>query len=139
MEAPVIKLKQYILIPKKPKMSPGKIASQACHAAHLALNKQREYCKGYKSPMNDGPITGHGYWDVIDEWEENGMCVIVLQVKDCFKLFNVSEYLKQWDIPSWLYYDEGLTEIDPMTPTALATGVLPLDKHWIFNGLQLFK
>ena len=70
-------LVQYIFVPKKPKMSPGKIASQVAHATFLALEKFRN-CRA-----NEGCT--------ILEWKENGMCVIVLQVKNQIELHNVSK------------------------------------------------
>lgn len=33
---------QYVIIPRKPKMSTGKIASQTAHATYMALENQRE-------------------------------------------------------------------------------------------------
>lgn len=138
MEFPEIKLRQYVVVPKKPKMSPGKIASQVAHATFMALRKQDKVVYDYDNRENP-IIIGRSEWDNIDEWEENGMCVIVLQCKTTEQLSNIAKYLEQWEIPHHLYIDEGLTEVDPMTPTALATGVIPEDKHWILNGLELFK
>lgn len=125
METPTIKLRQYVIVPKKPKMSPGKIASQVAHATFMALEKQRESENAGESQQG--------------EWKRNGMCVIVLQCKTTEQLSNIAKYFEQWNIPHHLYIDEGLTEIDPMTPTALATGVLTEDQHWVLYGLPLFK
>lgn len=125
VEFPDIELKQYVIVPKKPKMSPGKIASQVAHATFMALEKQRD-------------TENHGNSQQ-GEWKRNGMCVIVLQCKTIEQLSNIAKYFEQWNITHHLYIDEGLTEIDPMTPTALATGVIPKDQHWILYGLPLFK
>jgi len=114
-----IKYKQFVIIPKKPKMSPGKIASQVAHATFMALEKENSIIK--------------------NKWKQNGMCVIVLQVKDTNQLNNMANYLKQWNISSYLYIDEGLTEVEPFTPTSLSTGILTEDKFWIFENLRLYK
>jgi len=120
-----IKFKQYVIIPKKPKMSPGKIASQVAHSTFMALEKQRE--------LNKHQI------DIIDTWKNYGMCVIILQCKTTGQLMGISKYFEQWKIPHHLYIDEGLTEVEMGTPTSLATGVLSEDKFWILSELGLYK
>lgn len=115
-----IKLKQYVIVPKKPKMSKGKAISQGCHATFMALEKQKDK-------------------KLIQKWKKEGMCVIVLQCKTTLELFGIAEYLKEWKIPHHLYIDEGITEIPMGTPTALATGVLPESKHWVFSTMKMFK
>jgi len=114
-----IKLKQFVIIPKKPKMSVGKIASQTAHATFMALEGQDK--------------------QLINEWKESGMCVVVLECKDTLQLMGIATYFKQWSIPHHLYIDEGLTEVEMGTPTALATGILREDKHWILSQLKLKK
>ena len=127
METPIIKYRQYVVVPKKPKMSKGKIASQSCHATFMALEKQRDY--------KNGAIQN----DIIDKWKKNGMCVIVLQCKDSLELFGITKYLEQWNIPHHLYIDEGLTEINMGIPTSLATGVLTEEQFWMLGTMELFK
>ncbi len=119
-----IKYKQFVVVPKKPKMSIGKVASQVAHATFMALENQNKY---------------FGAGRLKRKWKKNGMCVIVLQCKDSLELFGIAEYLKQWEISYHLYIDEGLTEVHMGNPTALATGVIPQDKFWIFETMRLFK
>ena len=121
----MIKYKQFAIIPKKPKMSSGKIASQVAHATFIALDKS------WKDDKDTNLL--------IDKWKRNGMCVIVLQCKDTNQLKDIANYLRQWEIPHHLYIDEGLTEVEPFTPTALATGILTEDKFWMFEQLKLYK
>ena len=116
---PEIKYKQFVIIPKKPRMSKGKIASQACHATFMALEKTNK--------------------EVIKEWKLNGMCVIVLQCKTPLELFGIAKYLDQWKVVNHLYIDEGLTEVEMGTPTALATGVLPEEYFWMLSQLKLYR
>ena len=118
-----IKYKQFVIVPKRPKMSKGKIASQVAHATFMALEKQES----------------HKLKHLIGDWKENGMCVIVLECDDTEQLVNIASYLDQWKVPNHIYYDEGLTEIRPMTPTALATGVLDWTHFWMLSKFKLFK
>lgn len=128
-----IKYIQYVVIPKKPRMSKGKIASQSCHASFMALENQKgnEKLLGCDERKRNSKL--------IENWKESGMCVIVLQCENEIKLHGIAKYLKQWKIPHHLYIDEGLTEIPMGTATALATGVLTEEQFWIFKELRLFK
>jgi len=115
-----IKYKQYIVVPKKPKMSKGKIASQVAHATFMALEKDK------KNPN-------------IELWKVEGMCVIVLECKDTNQLMAIDRYMEQWGVPHHMYVDEGLFGCDPFTPTALATGVLMEHQAWFLKEMKLFK
>jgi len=112
-------LKQYVIVPKKPKMSKGKIASQVAHATFMALEKTHE--------------------DLITQWKKTGMTVIVLECPTQQELLGIDKYCDQWDIPCHLYIDEGHTEIPMGTATAFATGVLKEDQQWIFSTMKMFK
>lgn len=114
-----IKYKQFVIVPKKPRMSKGKIASQVAHATFMALEKQEDKA-------------------LIETWKKNGMCAIVLQCKDSLELMGIAKYLEQWKIPNHLYIDEGLTEVNMGTPTALATGVMTEEQFWMLEQLELF-
>jgi peptidyl-tRNA hydrolase len=118
-----IKYKQFIVLPKSPKMTTGKLCSQSAHASYLALEKDI-----------DSRIHG-----ITSAWVKNGMCVIVLECKNQQQLLNLDKYLTQWNITHHVYVDEGLYGCEPFTATALATGVLTEDKFWIFENLRLFK
>lgn len=115
-----IKYKQYVILPKSPRMSKGKLCSQVAHATLMAIEKQCDK-------------------KLQDKWINSGMCVIVLQCKDSLELFGIDKYLEQWNIPKHLYVDEGICGCRPFTPTALATGVLTEDQFWIFETMRLFK
>jgi len=115
-----IKYKQFVIVPKKPRMSKGKIASQVAHSSFMALENQKS--KKLKKI-----------------WKKNGMCVVVLKCKNSIELFGIAEYLKKWKIPHYLYIDEGLTEVNMGTPTSLATGIMKEKQFWIFETMRLFK
>ncbi len=120
VEEPKIKYKQFVIICTKLKMSKGKIASQAAHATFMALENQK-----------DKPL--------INVWKKSGMCVIVLQCKNVIELFGIDKYLDQWNIPHHLYIDEGVTEVNMGTATALATGIMTENQFWMFETMRLFK
>ncbi len=124
-----IKYKQYVIIPKKPKMSVGKIASQVAHSTFMALENQK---------VSDGDRTLKQTMKLLSNWRHNGMCVIVLECKDAMQLLGIAKYLDQWKIPNHLYIDEGLTEVDMGTPTSLATGVMSEETHWMLSQLKLY-
>lgn len=114
-----IELRQFVVVPKKPKMSKGKTASQVAHATFMALENQDD--------------------ELLKEvWKRNGMCVIVLQCKNSIELMGIAKYLEQWNIPNHLYIDEGLTEVNMGTPTALATGIMTEEQFWMLETMDLF-
>ena len=124
-------LKQYVFVPKKPAMSAGKIASQVAHATFMALDKQSNIKGSWSSGEPDGD------WH-IERWKESGMCVIVCEVETWASLIALDKYFEQWNVVHHLYIDEGMTEVEPMTPTALATGIIEDDKQWMFEKFKLF-
>lgn len=124
-----IKYKQFVIVPKKPRMSKGKIASQVAHATFMALDNQ--LAQQLKSRAGPG--------DLRYQWKQNGMCVIVLQCKNSIELLGIAKYLEQWKVPHHLYIDEGITEVNMGTPTALATGVLTENQFWMLSTMKMFK
>lgn len=119
-------LKQYVVVPRKPKMSKGKIASQVAHATFMALEKQRNQ----KAEVID---------DLIEDWKNTGMCVIVLECDTQQELYGLKEYCEEWEVKNHLYIDEGYTEIPMGTATAFSTGVLTEDEQLMFQTMKLFK
>ena len=111
-------LKQYVIVLRALRMSAGKIASQVAHATFLALEKENKA--------------------LLNKWKREGMCVIVLQCKTIEQLNGLNNYCETWNIIHHMYVDEGLTEVLPFVPTALATGIIKEDKEWIFRGLELY-
>jgi len=115
----LITYKQYVIVPKKPKMGAGKIASQVAHATFMALEKTTDK-------------------ELIKAWKDSGMCVIVLECPSQQELHGIAKYCEQWGIIHHLYIDEGHTEIPMGTATAFATGILTEDKWWMFSTLDMF-
>jgi peptidyl-tRNA hydrolase len=116
-------LKQYVFIPLKSKMSAGKIASQACHASYMALRQFRKW---------------DWFWLKETKWREGGMCVIVLTCKDSNHLMQIGKYMEQWKIPHHVYIDEGFTEVEPFTATAVATGILTEKQQEFFQKFKMY-
>jgi PTH2 family peptidyl-tRNA hydrolase len=100
----------YIFINDGLGMSPGKVAAQAAHAAVEAYRKTPQdsnllrmwYCGGHYKKL-------------------------VMQARDTEHLLTIERYLRDRGFDSALIIDEGLTEINAHTPTAL--GVVIVDKH----------
>lgn len=117
-------LKQFVIVDKSLKMSKGKMSAQVAHATAMALSFQHI---NYEDQLND-----------MCKWWHTGMCVIVLQCKNASKLFGADHYCKEWKIPGVLYVDEGFNEVEAMTPTCFATGVLTPEKQKYFSQFELY-
>ena len=103
--------KQVIVFRSDLKLSKGKIAAQAGHAAisaaQAAHNRYREW------------------WD---SWLYEGQRKVAVKVKDERELLELEEQAKDLDLPEALIVDKGLTEIPPGTVTCLGIGPAPTEK-----------
>ena len=103
--------KQVIVFRSDLKLSKGKIAAQAGHAAisaaQAAHNRHREW------------------WD---SWLYEGQRKVAVKVKDEIELLELQEKAKDLDLPEALIVDKGLTEIPPGTVTCLGIGPAPTEK-----------
>jgi len=128
-------LTQYIFVPKKPKMSPGKIANQVSKVTIIRILRDIDFTSKHSRSINNETLKP---W--LDWMDNHGMCTIVLQVKDQTELHNVCKYLKQEGIDFSSYNDEGYTEVPAGTMTAIATGVINKEKDgWRFAKYKLYK
>ena len=108
------KYKQAIVIRTDVKMSRGKIAAQAGHAAISAAEQAR---KKYNE-----------WWEA---WLEEGQCKVALKAKSEEELLKLEKEAEASSLPHALITDRGLTEIPPGTVTCLGIGPAPsvlLDK-----------
>lgn len=103
--------KQVIAFRSDLKLSKGKIAAQAGHAAVSAAEEAR------KSHRN--------WWEA---WISEGQCKIAVKVKDEKELRELEWQAKELDLPCALIVDRGLTEIPPGTVTCLGIGPAPSEK-----------
>ncbi|RLE77742.1 MAG: peptidyl-tRNA hydrolase [Thermoprotei archaeon] len=100
--------KQSIVIRDDIKMSRGKIAAQAAHAAVTATELARKT---------------RPEW--YEKWLEEGQKKVVLKVSSEKELLELYEKAKKKNLPAVIIRDMGLTEIPPRTITAIAIGPAP--------------
>lgn len=108
---------QYIVANKGLGMSSGKLAAQVAHAA----------VKGYQMTLAARPIDfvhTEATPDLILGWDATGHTKIVLEARDTEHLIAFREFAKSRGIESWLVIDEGRTEVQPHSPTALGFPIL---------------
>ncbi|MCX8153149.1 MAG: peptidyl-tRNA hydrolase Pth2 [Candidatus Bathyarchaeota archaeon] len=103
--------KQILVFRSDLKLSKGKIAAQAGHAAvsaaQEALKRHREW------------------WDA---WLSEGQRKVAVKVKDEKELLALKKQAEDYDLPHALIVDSGLTEIPPGTVTCLGIGPAPAEK-----------
>ncbi|XP_050539321.1 probable peptidyl-tRNA hydrolase 2 [Daktulosphaira vitifoliae] len=119
-----IPYKMVIVINVGLKMSIGKIASQAAHAA-LGLY---EIIKGNKNLKHDFQI-----------WDEQGSRKIVLEAKNTSELIKLCNAGKLHCVPYYCVHDAGLTEIASNSFTALAFFGSNVQLKPITGKLKLLK
>ncbi|MFH8080562.1 MAG: peptidyl-tRNA hydrolase Pth2 [Candidatus Aenigmatarchaeota archaeon] len=100
--------KQVIVLRKDLKMSKGKAAAQACHAAVHSFELTKK--------------------DVREKWKLFGSKKVVLAVNGEEEILKIYEQAKKEKIPSFLVKDAGLTELKPGTITALGLGPVEEEK-----------
>ena len=119
---------QYILINKGAGMSAGKMAAQAAHASVEGVRLSA------RTP-NGNP------WDasIVNRWYRGGhYAKIVLEVATAESLLVAKEYIASRGFKCSLIIDEGRTEIDPMTPTALGCEVVNKDDPHVRDTFSVF-
>ena len=102
--------KQVIVFRGDLKLSKGKIAAQAGHAAVSAAEEARKRHRGW--------------WDA---WLFEGQRKIAVKVKDEKELLELEEAAEELGLPNALIIDRGLTEIPPDTVTCLGIGPAPAE------------
>jgi len=108
---PEFKYKQVIVIRSDLKMSRGKIAAQAGHAAVSAAEEARKH---------------HQKW--WSAWLEEGQCKIAVTVGSENELLRLEKEAEELELPHALISDRGLTELPPGTITCLGIGPSPSSK-----------
>jgi peptidyl-tRNA hydrolase, PTH2 family len=100
--------KQAIVFRSDLKLSKGKIAAQAGHAAVSSAEDARKH---------------HKVW--WESWVAEGQRKIVLKVKNEKELLELRRQAYEFSLPNALIVDRGLTEIPPDTTTCLGIGPGP--------------
>lgn len=103
--------KQVIIFRKDLKLSKGKIAAQAGHAAVSAAIEARKF---------------HKSW--FDSWLFEGQRKIALKIKNEKELLKFKKFAIDLGLPTSLIIDRGLTEIPEGTITCLGIGPAPTEK-----------
>jgi len=110
--------KQAIVFRSDLRLSKGKAATQAGHAAISAAEEAR---KQYKE-----------WWKA---WIEEGQCKIAVKVKSEKELLELEKQAKELALPCALIIDRGLTEVPPGTVTCLGIGPAPTEKIDTITGM----
>ena len=100
--------KQVVVMRNDLKMSRGKIAAQAGHAAVSAAEEARKKCSGW--------------WKA---WIAEGQCKIAVRAESEEELLELERKAKKSKLPTALIIDRGLTELPPNTITCLGIGPAP--------------
>ncbi len=99
------------------KMSKGKMAAQAGHAAVSASEYARKNRPEWWNP-----------------WIMEGQCKIAVKVKSEQEILELERKARNAKLPAVLIVDRGLTEIPPNTITCLGIGPAPADKVDAITG-----
>ena len=119
---PNFKYKMVIVLRTDLKMSKGKIAAQAGHAAVSAAEEAKK-----KYPA---------WWKM---WIQEGQCKIAVKARSEKELLELERKAKELELPYALISDRGLTELPPNTITCLGIGPAPaIEVDKITGELDLF-
>jgi PTH2 family peptidyl-tRNA hydrolase len=103
--------KQVIVFRSDVKLSKGKTAAQAGHAAVSAAEDARKHRREW-----------------FEGWLREGQCKIAVRVPNEKTLSELERQAKEMGLPCALIVDRGLTEIPPDTVTCLGIGPAPAEK-----------
>ena len=109
--------KMVIVIRTDIKMSKGKMASQAGHAAVSASEYARKNRPEWWTP-----------------WIMEGQCKITVKAKSEQEIIEIERKARSAGLPVALIVDRGLTEIPPNTTTCLGIGPAPANKVDAITG-----
>lgn len=103
--------KQVIVFRSDLRLSKGKTAAQAGHAAVSAVEEARKHRREW-----------------LEQWLNEGQCKIAVKVKSEKEMSVLEAAAKELGLPNALIVDRGLTEIPPGTVTCLGIGPAPAEK-----------
>ena len=109
--------KMVIVVRTDIKMSKGKMAAQAGHAAVSASEYARKNRPEWWTP-----------------WIMEGQCKIAVKVKSEQEILELERKARNAKLPAVLIVDRGLTEIPPNTITCLGIGPAPANKLDAITG-----
>jgi len=103
--------KQVVVFRSDLRLSKGKVAAQAGHAAVSAAEEARKHRREW--------------WEA---WMDEGQRKIAVKVKNEKELLELERQAKELALPNALIIDKGLTEVPPGTVTCLGVGPAPTEK-----------
>lgn len=123
----------YIFINEGLRMSPGKIAAQASHAAVEAYRISQPYAAPNETEKQARKT-------LLDAWYEGGHYMkLVMSARDSEHLMTIERYLNARGFKTTLIIDEGHTEIDPHQATALGVALVDKDNSHAAATFESFK
>ena len=114
----------YLFVNKGLGMSAGKIAAQVAQATAGVIEL---------SASLDG---------LFDEWwlgNGHHHATYVMEARNAERLTNIERYLNSRGFKTYLMIDEGMTEIDPITPTVLGVEIVDKDDPHVQATFGIFK
>ncbi len=117
VDSSAFEYKQVIVVRTDIKMSKGKMAAQAGHAAVSASEYARKNRPEWWNP-----------------WIMEGQCKIAVKVKSEQEILELERKARNAKLPAALIVDRGLTELPPETTTCLGIGPAPADKVDAITG-----
>ena len=121
-------------------MSVGKAAAQAAHAEMLALE---DYHSGESYAGDPQFEWVERIRPIHKEWIDSGHYTkLVMEARDENHLWNIEYYLRTRGYRTYTVVDEGRTEIDPFTKTAMAVELVDKDDERIqqhFGEFRIYK
>ena len=109
--------KQVIVVRTDIKMSKGKMAAQAGHAAVSAAEYARRNRPEWWTP-----------------WITEGQCKIAVKVTSEQEIMELERKARNANLPAAVIVDRGLTELPPETTTCLGIGPAPANKVDAITG-----
>ncbi len=117
---------QYIIVKRNHGMSEGKLGAQIGHAAVEGVRISA------KSPWGNP-------WDstIVNRWYQGGHYAKI--VLECENLAVTERYIRDRGFKTALIIDEGRTEVEPLTETAIGVEVLDKDMPHVRETFSQFK
>lgn len=110
----------YLFINKGLGMSTGKVASQAAHAAVLASNGSNK--------------------KLLKAWNSGGhYCKLVMELRDTEHMMLTDRYLRERGFKTFPIIDEGMTEVNVHSFTALGVEVVDKDVQHVTDTFSTFQ
>lgn len=115
-------------------MTPGKLAAQVAHAS---VEGYRLACKRGADLTVRSNCATFEETGIVNRWRRGGHYAKV--VLACDDLRTAQEYIEARGFKTCLIIDEGRTEIDPLTRTALGVEIVDKDSGHVSDTFGIFR